>query len=110
MQLTISNNRILELVPGLPDKYNEPLIQGAETSSAKSNLSEISIQTLEGEDYRLQYVIGRFIKQLTGSEVSSPKCLHAVLMLKNSLQQTESTAAANLSCYFFRHCFPKITI
>src|SRR5690606_718797 len=94
MQITISNNRILEFTTEFPDKYSGPIINDSEAISAKNNLAELFIQTLKGEGYTFRYIAGRFIKRMIGTGMICTNGLYVILMLKNSLQHTETVSKA----------------
>lgn len=64
MELTLSNGNLLEFQNGLPAAFAGPVLKGAVSYRAKSNLTELVIQELKEDSYCIRYVIGRFLKKI----------------------------------------------
>lgn len=91
IQLTLSDNRQLEFQPGLPSDYAGPILRGAVAFSTKTNLAELVLQELAGENYSVRFIIGRFLKRVNASGWIHTHGLYSYFMLKNGTRKKIDT-------------------
>lgn len=87
IELTLSNDSILEFQPGLPPDYNGPLLRGSTAISAKTNLAEIILQQLTGIDYYIRLSTGRLLKKISAKGWTSQYGLYSNFILKNEARK-----------------------
>lgn len=91
IELTLSNGEPLEFQPGLPSDYAGPILRGAVAFSTKTNLAELVLQELTGENYSIRFIIGRFLKRVNVSGWIHTHGLYSYFMLKNGIQKKIDT-------------------
>lgn len=91
IKLTLSNGDELEFHPGFPDEYNGPILRGAVALSAKTNIAELIIQELTGDQYSVRLIIGKFLKKVTASGSILIPGLYSYHMLKNGMRKEFDT-------------------
>lgn len=91
MELTLSNGNLLEFEPGLPSDYSGPILRGATSVQAKSNLAELVIQELHGEYYTIRFLIGKFLKKVNAKGWIHSNGLYSYFMLKNGTRKRINT-------------------
>ena len=87
IELTLSNGELLEFQPGLPSDYAGPILHGAIALSAKTNIAEVIVQELVGDQYAIRFSIGRFLKKVTASGQIKTGGLYSYFMLKNGVRK-----------------------
>ncbi len=87
MELTLSNGNPLKFEPGLPSDYSGPILCGATSFQAKSNLAELVIQELHGEYYTIRFLIGKFLKKVNAKGWIHSNGLYSYFMLKNGTRK-----------------------
>lgn len=87
MELTLSNGNLLEFETGLPTHYHGPILRGAISLRAKSNLSEIIIQELPGDYYTIRFIVGKFLKKVHAKGWIHSIGLYSQFMLKNGVRK-----------------------
>jgi AraC-like DNA-binding protein len=104
--LTFSHDGPLEFKKGLPPGYSGPLLRGATASCTKTNLAELVLQELAGENYSIRFITGRFLKRVHAKGWIHTTGLYSYFMLKNSTRkQIESVGKLHLregqyACFF----------
>ncbi|MCO5239438.1 MAG: AraC family transcriptional regulator [Chitinophagaceae bacterium] len=73
---------------GLPGNYRGSVLAGAACYSARSDLSELIVQELQGEEYNIRFIIGKFLRQLFAKGWIRAEGLYGNLMFKNSTCKT----------------------
>jgi hypothetical protein len=91
MELTLSNGNLLEFESGLPSDYSGPVLRGATSFQAKSNLAELVIQEFHGEYYTIRFLIGKFLKKVNARGWIHSNGLYSYFMLKNSTRKRINT-------------------
>ncbi|MBS4063349.1 MAG: helix-turn-helix transcriptional regulator [Chitinophagaceae bacterium] len=91
MELTLSNGNPLKFEPGLPSDYSGPILCGASSFQAKSNLAELVIQELHGEYYTIRFLIGKFLKKINARGWIHSNGLYSYFMLKNGTRKRINT-------------------
>jgi AraC-like DNA-binding protein len=91
MELTLSNGNPLKFEPGLPSDYSGPILCGATSFQAKSNLAELVIQELHGEYYTIRFLIGKFLKKVNAKGWIHSNGLYSYFMLKNGTRKRINT-------------------
>lgn len=91
MELTLSNGNLLKFEPGLPSDYSGPILCGATSFQAKSNLAELVIQELHGEYYTIRFLIGKFLKKINAKGWIHSNGLYSYFMLKNGTRKRINT-------------------
>jgi len=87
IDLTLSNQPPLEFQPGFPTHYKGPVLHGAVASYAKTNIADIVIQELIGEDYSLRFSIGKLFSKITAEGIIRKRGLYSYFQLKNSARK-----------------------
>jgi AraC-like DNA-binding protein len=87
IELTISQNGALEFKSGLPSHYNGPILKGAIAYFTKTNLADLVLQELEGENYSIRFVIGKFLKRVHLSGLINTEGLYSYFMLKSGIRK-----------------------
>jgi AraC-like DNA-binding protein len=87
IQLTSSNNTILEFQPGFPPEYSGPLLSGATAVFTKTNLAEIVLQQLNGINYFVRLSTGRFLNKISAKGWTPEYGLYSNFMLKNEARK-----------------------
>lgn len=85
--LTLSHDNPLEFKQGLPPGYAGPILRAAAVSSTKTNLAEMVLQELAGDNYSIRFITGRFFKKLYASGWIHTAGLYACFMLKNGIRK-----------------------
>ncbi|PVD52230.1 hypothetical protein DC498_10935 [Terrimonas sp.] len=85
--LTSESGNPLEFVKSLPRNYNGPVIVGAAYYTSKSNLSELVLQELRGEEYSIRLILGKFLKRLYAKGWINTEGLYSSLMFKNDARK-----------------------
>ena len=91
IELTLSHDGPLEFYPGLPSDYSGPILRGGIAFSTKTNLAELVIQELTGENYSIRFLIGRFLKKVYASGWIHTHGLYSYFMLKNGTRKQFDT-------------------
>jgi AraC-like DNA-binding protein len=91
IELSLPNNSILEFQPGLPLDYKGAILRGANAVSVKTNLAEIVLQKLVGENYFIRLSTGRLLKKLTVKNWGSQFGLYSNFVLKNEARKEINT-------------------
>lgn len=91
MELALSNGSLIEFESGLPSDYPGPILRGATSVQAKSNLSELVIQELHGEHYTIRLLIGKFLKKVNAKGWIHSDGLYSYFMLKNGTRKRINT-------------------
>jgi AraC-like DNA-binding protein len=91
MELTLSNGNPLKFEPGLPSDYSGPILRGATSFQAKSNLAELVIQELHSECYTIRFLIGKFLKKVNAKGWIHSNGLYSYFMLKNGTRKRINT-------------------
>jgi AraC-like DNA-binding protein len=87
IELTLSNNSILDFLPGLPSDYRGPILRGAISVAVKTNLAEIVLQQLTGENYFIRLSAGRVLKKISAKGWIDKYGLYGNFMLKNNARK-----------------------
>jgi len=87
IELTLSNDSILEFQPGLPPDYNGPLLRGSTAVSAKTNIAEVVLQQLTGVDYFIRLSSGRLPKKIFAKGWAAQYGLYSNFILKNDARK-----------------------
>ncbi len=87
IELTLSNDSILEFQPGLPPDYNGPLLRGSTAVCAKTNLAEVVLQQLTGIDYFIRLSSGRLLKKIFAKGWATQYGLYSNFILKNDARK-----------------------
>lgn len=87
IELTISQNGVLEFKSGLPNHYNGPILKGAIAYFTKTNLADLVLQEIEGEGYCIRFVIGKFLKRVQLSGLINTEGLYSYFMLKSNIRK-----------------------
>jgi AraC-like DNA-binding protein len=91
MELILSNGAPLKFEPGLPSDYSGPILCGATSFQAKSNVAELVIQELQGEYYTIRFLIGKFLKKINAKGWIHSNGLYSYFMLKNGTRKRINT-------------------
>ncbi len=91
IELTLPNNSILEFLPGLPSDYRGPLLRGAISVAVKTNLAEIVLQQLTGENYFIRLSAGRVLKKISAKGWIDKYGLYGNFIIKNSARKVINT-------------------
>ena len=91
IELTLSHDGPMEFQPGLPPGYSGPILRGAIALSAKTNLAELVLQELAGENYSIRFIAGRFLKKVYASGWIHTQGLYSYFMLKNGTRKHFNT-------------------
>ncbi|RTL60075.1 MAG: AraC family transcriptional regulator [Sphingobacteriales bacterium] len=91
MELTLSNGNLLEFESGLPSDYSGPILHGATAMTSRSNLAELHIQELRGDNYSIRFIIGRILKKVNASGWIHSHGLYSYFMLKNGTRKKINT-------------------
>lgn len=91
IELTLFNGGRLEFQPGLPSDYAGPILRGAVAFSTKTNLAEVVLQELAGENYSIRFIIGRFLKRVNARAWIHTHGLYGYFMLKNGTRKKIDT-------------------
>jgi AraC-like DNA-binding protein len=91
MELTLSNGSSLKFESGLPSDYSGPILRGATSFQAKTNLAELVIQELHGEYYTIRFLIGNFLKKVNAKGWIHSDGLYSYFMLKNGTRKQINT-------------------
>lgn len=91
IELTLSHDGPLEFQPGLPSNYSGPILRGASAFSTKTNLAELVLQELTGENYSIRFLIGRFLKKVYATGWIHTHGLYSYFMLKNGTRKQFDT-------------------
>jgi len=87
MELTLAHEEPLDLQHGLPADYQGPILRGAITLSTKTNLTELVLQEMVGENYSIRLIIGKFLKRIYASGWIHKLGLYSYFMLKNGARK-----------------------
>lgn len=87
MELFLPNNVLLELKNGIPENYSGTVFPRADAFFAKSNLSEITIQELTGNGYKVRLTIGKFLDKIIAKGWGAAEGLYGTFMLKNNIRK-----------------------
>lgn len=106
IDLSISNQPPLEFHPGFPPLYKGPVLRGAVVTNAKTNIADIVIQELIGENYSLRFIIGKLFSKVTAEGIIRKAGLYSHFQLKNSARkEIESIGKVHIRtnhyCCFF---------
>ncbi len=91
IELTLPNNSILEFLPGLPSDYRGPLLRGAISVAVKTNLAEIVLQQLTGENYFIRLSAGRVLKKISAKGWIDKYGLYVNFIIKNNARKVINT-------------------
>ena len=91
IELTLSDGGQIEFESGLPSDYAGPILRGAVAFSTKTNLTELVLQELAGENYLIRFIIGRFLKRVNASGWIHTHGLYSHFMLKNGTRKKIDT-------------------
>lgn len=87
IELTLSNDSVLEFQPGLPPDYNGPFLRGSTAVSAKTNLADIVLQQLTGINYYIRLSTGRLLKKISAKGWAEQYGLYSNFILKNDARK-----------------------
>ncbi len=87
IDLTLSNQPPLEFQPGFPAHYQGPVLRGAAVTYAKTNIADLVIQELAGEDYSIRFSLGKFLSRVTAAATIRNRGLYSYFLLKNSTRK-----------------------
>ncbi len=87
IELTLSNDSVLEFQPGLPPDYNGPFLRGSTAVSAKTNLADIVLQQLTGINYYIRLSTGRILKKISAKGWAEQYGLYSNFILKNDARK-----------------------
>jgi AraC-like DNA-binding protein len=87
MELTLSNGNLLEFQNGLPANFSGPVLLGAASYQAKSNLTELVIQELKEDSYSIRYILGRFLKKIDARGWIHSSGIYSNFMLKGDARK-----------------------
>jgi AraC-like DNA-binding protein len=91
IELTLPNGERLNFRTGLPNNYSGPILRGAFAVSIKTDLADISVQELAGEEYSIRLTIGRFFKRIAAAGNLKNNGLYSYFMLKGNLRKEIKT-------------------
>lgn len=91
IELTLPNNSILQLQPGLPANYKGPFLNGSAAVSGKTNLAEIVLQQLTGVNYFIRLSTGRFLNKISAKGWIEKYGLYSNFILKNEARKELDT-------------------
>lgn len=91
IELTLSNGGLVDFQPGLPSDYSGPILPGAVASSVKTNLTQLVVQELAGDQYSIRFSIGRFLKKVTTTGNIKLQGLYSYFTLKNAMRKDIDT-------------------
>ncbi|MBX2920902.1 MAG: helix-turn-helix transcriptional regulator [Chitinophagaceae bacterium] len=86
-KLSAENGEPFVFVNNLPDNYNGPMLAGAVCYSARSSHSELVLQELQGDEYGIRLLAGKFLKKLYAKGWIHTEGLYSCLMLKNNMRK-----------------------
>lgn len=72
---------------GLPVNYKGPVLVGSACYSTRSDFSELIVQELQGEEYSVRLMIGKFLRRLFAKGWLHTEGLYGHLMFKNSVRE-----------------------
>ncbi len=96
----------LTLTPGVPAGYKGPLLTGATCNYAKNKFSELMLQELHGEEYRVRFIIGKFLKRVYFTGWLHAEGLYSYLMFKDGARKkllhlgTTHIREGQYSCFY----------
>lgn len=87
IELTLSNDSLLEFQQGLPPDYRGYLLKGSSAMFAKTNFAEIVLQQLTGIDYYIRLSTGRLLKKIFAKGWAAEYGLYSNFILKNDARK-----------------------
>ncbi len=87
IELTLSNDSVLEFQPGLPPDYRGALLRGSTALFTKTNLAEIVLQQLTGINYHIRLSTGRLLKKISAKGWTAQYGLYSNFILKNDARK-----------------------
>lgn len=87
LELTLTHDERLDLQYGLPPDYSGPILRGAITLSTKTNLAELVLQEIPGENYSIRFISGKLLKRIYAKGWIHTLGLYCYFMLKNGLRK-----------------------
>lgn len=104
--LTTESGDSFEFANSLPGNYHGPVIAGAGCYSSKSNLAELILQELQGEEYTIRIILGKFLDRLIAKGRIRSEGLYSSLMFKGNARKKIITLGethlreGQYSCYY----------
>jgi AraC-like DNA-binding protein len=88
IELTLAHDERLDLQNGLPPDYRGPILRGAVALYTKTNLAELVLQEIAGENYSIRFIVGKLLKRLYARGWIHTLGLYSYFMLKNGTRKT----------------------
>ena len=87
IELTLAHDERLDLQYGLPPDYRGPILRGGINFSTKTNLAELVLQEIPGENYSIRFVSGKILKRISARGWVHTLGLYCYFMLKNGIRK-----------------------
>jgi len=87
IELTLAHDERLDLQYGLPPDYRGPILRGGINFSTKTNLAELVLQEIPGENYSIRFVSGKILKRIYARGWIHTLGLYCYFMLKNGIRK-----------------------
>ena len=87
IELTLAHDERLDLQYGLPPDYRGPILRGGINFSTKTNLAELVLQEIPGENYSIRFVSGKILKRISARGWIHTLGLYCYFMLKNGIRK-----------------------
>ena len=87
VRLTLADGELIEFKSGLTPGYSGPILKGASIISYKSNLAQLVVQEIVGENYSIRFIIGKFLKKISSKDWINDQGLYCYFMLKNGIRK-----------------------
>ena len=87
IDLTLSNQPPLDFQPDFPAHYQGPVLRGAVVTYVKTNIADLVIQELSGENYSIRFSLGNFLTRISASSTIRNRGLYSNFLLKNSTRK-----------------------
>ena len=87
IELILAHDERLDLQYGLPPDYRGPILRGGINFSTKTNLAELVLQEIPGENYSIRFVSGKILKRIYARGWIHTLGLYCYFMLKNGIRK-----------------------